>query len=1688
MTGCVNHSAPQFKALSKVFGKNLADAFTRGYSKNVKGMIEGFYIPSVNEVKKWLTADKAKIPDFISRALVIEPLMKDSAIKAMLSGVVHTYQGQTFLTSGPINMSGVNKNEVRDTIYRPNLKVMRELETKHPSIFRVVDTNKEFRKIVEITPLQEGEQKILFQKRGAIQMTEASAKTLNIIKDFINRIGVDIKTMQEVGGKKYDADAVAMIMQNIIAVTEGSEASQLPEEAMHFAVEIIKQKNPQLYKKLLKEINNYNILQMVFNDYAGDSDYQTKDGKPDVIKLKEEAIAKVLAETVIRRSDNIIESNELLSKSLSWWEEIIQFIKELFNTSGFDKAAMSIISGRFEGSAEDIKSAEEKLFFQKSKQDEVFDTFRDIHNRMTPADNEGDGKYSIDGRKISKRVTDIAKSWITRMFEDKKLVDSDYTKALANLKAEKGTQGHKAFEYAFHKLVDENGYLRDDVLDESDYSIHNPEFDWDFYVILRNNLKERLESLDNQREIGRTRFMAEVMVYDPNRDIAGTIDLLVIKPDGKVSIYDWKFKALNTDKFTDIPWYDIKSWNTQMGQYKQIVEKAYKVEEFEQTRMIPVQATYTQGRPKDGILPKLQEIKIGDVNVKNIEEDYLLPVALENEKTGNKQIDKLLDQLNSTYKKISEREVGAEDKRDKAEQLNSLFKAIRHLQIKQDIEPLIDQSHLIIKEAERVINKYKTKFEGKDAKLFSDKERNQMSKEINDIIDIIEKYTTMDVQLKSVFTGDEYKQLIEKLSKAGDEARRMVMELNEVQVDLVAEHIAKSEKVEDYMAPEKTIHLFTKLFISTSGLQHKGIQLLFKKANKAISKASFDTMSEMKRLGKIKEGYDKWAKGRGLSVRTYFDIIKKKDKNELIDEFNPEFYKQLKQKIQDRDYKWVRENVDVPAYREHLKEKLDKEIEWIRTRTRLEEGEEAQKQITREIKRAESLFDISTAESPGWLLYNNIRMFPKRDLWESEQWIELNKPENKPAKEFYDYIIERNKEYQSLGYISNARTFLPFVRKKFLESLVTKGDIRFGESFFRSISIDEGDIGYGKRDPDTGELVNSIPKYYTREIDGEVSDDLFRTMHLYNEAALKYKYLSEIEEQIIALTKVERNKQTILTSTFGKTQKKNGQIQYNKDNRKNSQLLEDMQSAIVYGQRYIRSETVDQLLFKIGKWGDTFNKTRGMKIFPENLSERQLSVNKIITSLNNFFQLNVLGLNVLSAGSNSFGGNSQSLINAGYYFRRRDYVAANLMAFQNRFDGTNKKKMLAAFEYFLPLTENYNIRVAKNLSVNTLTQESLQDGLMILMRNSDWQVQTANFYAYLMNSIVQDGQVVNVREYLRSLPEYENKYKLSGERRKEVDRKFEEDVKKLVEEKGVLKVGKVENGEFVIPGVDRHSDSVIELRRKVQFLSKSALGNLSEDDVRRMNLTVYGRSFMMFKNWIPRLIDVRIGNLKYNAASDAYEWGRTRNVMRILVQDGLLKGLDNLYSSLAANEKGIDYLRQLYEKKKADYEADTNKILKMTETEFIDLVRQNIKGQMIDVIFLSTMFSMLALLKSVDTDDEDPIVTNQYRFMVRAIDKFSGELSYFYDPSSFTSFLGSSLLPTMGLVDNFRKAIKNFLIENWALATGDEETVEDTYVIKYWMRSFPFTNQMVGYLPMFYPELAKELGIRVQSNYGIGRR
>jgi len=325
------------------------------------------------------------------------------------------------------------------------------------------------------------------------------------------------------------------------------------------------------------------------------------------------------------------------------------------------------------------------------------------------------------------------------------------------------------------------------------------------------------------------------------------------------------------------------------------------------------------------------------------------------------------------------------------------------------------------------------------------------------------------------------------------------------------------------------------------------------------------------------------------------------------------------------------------------------------------------------------------------------------------------------------------------------------------------------------------------------------------------------------------------------------------------------------------------------------------------------------------------------------------------------------------------------------------------------------------------------------------------------------------------------------EQRKAREAKFEEDVKKLTKEKGVLKVGEIVDNQFVIPGVERKSESVITLRRKIQQLSKDALGNTTEESRRLIDMNIYGNSFMMFKRWIPRLIDVRYGDLKYNSASDAYEWGRMRTLYGMLSLD-IIKSIKRLRNTLIGNEKGVEYMREMWEKKKADYERETGKTLNMTESEFMDLVRRNVKSQMLDLMFFLSLIGLfLALKANAPDDDEDPIVKNQYKFMLRAVDKLRDEIAYFYNPANLLAIISGGIFPSIGLLTNFGKLISNFMEEMFGLMLQNDEWVESAKPIKYLMKQFPISNQLSGYLPMFTPDLAKDLGIKMQSQSRISR-
>ena len=164
-----------------------------------------------------------------------------------------------------------------------------------------------------------------FLQTGSTMASEASPATIKMIKDFLTRAGVNYEQVKNIviNGKKIDANGIANVTKALVSVVEGKESQSLPEEAMHFAVELIEKNNPTLFKKMMKEINSYPIKDTVFKNYSNSPLYQTKDGKPDILKLKKEAIGQVLAETVIKRSEGSTQNPELLKRSFRWWEQII---------------------------------------------------------------------------------------------------------------------------------------------------------------------------------------------------------------------------------------------------------------------------------------------------------------------------------------------------------------------------------------------------------------------------------------------------------------------------------------------------------------------------------------------------------------------------------------------------------------------------------------------------------------------------------------------------------------------------------------------------------------------------------------------------------------------------------------------------------------------------------------------------------------------------------------------------------------------------------------------------------------------------------------------------------------------------------------------------------------------------------------------------------------------------------------------------------------------------------------------------------------------------------------------------------------------------------------------------------------------------------------------------------------------
>jgi hypothetical protein len=207
--------------------------------------------------------------------------------------------------------------------------------------------------------------------------------------------------------------------------------------------------------------------------------------------------------------------------------------------------------------------------------------------------------------------------------------------------------------------------------------------------------------------------------------------------------------------------------------------------------------------------------------------------------------------MNSIYSKISSEKVSPEDRALKNEQLNSLYKAIRHLEIKKDIIPIINQSKILNKQVDNLIKKYKNNIKDKSKEELGKETINEFAGMIRVHMEALQPYLDL-LEFEEFINFDESKSEEEvenistNLNKTYLKVIKLIKELESIDKEFGKKFVGAS-----YTA-EKVVKGITRWFGNAATIQLENLQRLFTLANEATAISNFEVSDEATLLKKLR--------------------------------------------------------------------------------------------------------------------------------------------------------------------------------------------------------------------------------------------------------------------------------------------------------------------------------------------------------------------------------------------------------------------------------------------------------------------------------------------------------------------------------------------------------------------------------------------------------------------------------------------------------------------------------------------------------------------------------------------------------------------------------------------------------------------------------------------------------------------
>lgn len=1471
------------------------------------------------------------------------------------------------------------------------------------------------------------------------------------LKEWFNVAGVQYTPVDNVEGAVARADT----LRGILEVVEGrKDITTLLEEAAHFLVDMLPENHPIL-QTMMSTITKTDMYAKVVEEYS-----EAYEGNEN--KLKKEAIGKLIAQEVLNQYSQSIESEYTKSKFKKFTDAILNWIKAKFRflssntvyqeTEAYKLTAQLILDknktqelinlgGLKKYSESNWNSDISDYYYQLSTnaeatRDTIIDRLSKLKATLTP---DKTGYITVAGRKMKFRVSDHVKDFYRRVFKSRDLSDTE-----SNYRRLKGTFIHKIEQILVNRLM--NGQpiserftideAKADLLNDDEFVMGQKEFGDELWALgsngfmnLRDGVKGILDQINTKsKEIqklsntqqGFTVF-TEVSVYDEDSDTAGTIDLLVVYPNGTVGIYD--YKSMNFFKSKEVSTYKLQAFEIQLDWYKRILIQNYGVQDFAETRIVPIEVRLNSTG------------KVSEINMDN--KDYLEQIPIK-EFTGNKSFDEELQKLYGYIDTL--RAKLKQDYKDEGTKLRlfRIEKAVREIIINKEITFLNDEVKSM---AEEFNNRSKIDSTSPGANPITDEDLNEMIDFINNTKGIISRF---DEYLGSNLTKEQ--------AAMTDSLLGIISKIEGRLFDKAGELANKVLPNQDINTPHKQLGFFSRIFNPTFDIDSP----IIKKIQKLIQDMSFSVVTELNTLveeiSAKKDNLEKWASSKGISLLDAYKLMINEKTGNLVSTLSSEYYADMNKQMAIGGIErtnWFNKyyTFDKAKFTDFYNRRLQEVIIQYPGKYNQAKREAILKSLN---EKYNAEVNTSAINENNRFLKINLDKIPKKYF--NEKWLNIQAKGNEILKEFYDSYIDYNLKFAQLTGRDINKNFVAEIRKDALSRAISNGLgslFNVKGIFMEMMEVRAEDPMSGSVDTSTGEVIPAIPLLFTNPLTSGLSSsetkaieaqaaqkytkgseeyleyarylfdrvtrdkglktksyDLTHSLILFAKSAYTFKHLRESEAYV-------KNLKYFVENGGGRTNiiDGGGAPITNKFTNKmmtvmgvptsEVDLLENIIQGVWYGRSVLDKDRIFNEKSVTDSEGNVIGRSTGF------------SKNKSIRNLMQYVSIRALGLNPFAAVGNMIGTRSNLMMLAieGNAITKANLMQATTNAYKDR------EKYFAGVEILQPYAHNRANEIANDLSATKLERMLTVDNAFILMKHPDEQIDRLITNSMLLNyGVSPEGRILN----LSKLPDK---------------------TKSLYEH--LVK----ENNSWKFEGVSQ--EELAKFRVAIFKKANKIKGSTPEYMKASYSRTLTGQVLMHFRSWMPGLISTRFKDVSYDPEMEELDAGRFRVFWGELVNSGgFAQGLKE-FTTLATEVATFGYGGLKKTNIKASQIAfdkfkltNPEEAKQLTLDDFVQLRTAKLKGMAAELRMYFLMAMLVMLAKSMIPDDEkkDVMSVNFSRFVARNSYLMANrgflELSFFLQPSSVKQILKQPI-PLASVLFDGELILRNTITESYELLSGD---------------------------------------------------